>query len=1099
MYIKPDFENASLLTVLNKIHEQTNIDYFIDVAWLKYTVPVNYKSTSPVALDQVLTHIFHVQPLDYILTARKIIIGPKQVKGRVTDPNGLPLMGVNVCGSIITRQTDINGEFTIEAAACDSIIIFSYAGMETEVVEVRGRTLLSVTLKSKTLDTVIISNGYELKPADRITGSFSHINHKQLDQQVTSSVLDKMEGHTSGLLFNSNLIADNNMPPLSIRGQGTIFANSNPLIIVDNFPYTGDIASINPNDIENITVLKDAASSSIWGVRAGNGVIVITTKKGKYSQPAVMELNSSVTFMPIPNVWYMPQPGSAEYIEMDSLRFAAGYYDGDLSSTYKLVSPDVQILADFRSGAITEQKKIDELKQLRATDVRNQIKKYFYRPGLITRNTFSIRGGSRSLNYYLSAAYENNQQVQAGNRQKKTMLTGGLNVLSKSFEFGVQTLLTYLNGNEQLLPGGLYPFSELVDSSGNPAVVPRDLKASYKQTASGKLQDWDYRPLEDLRQHNISQTGVYSTLNLSAKYTLLNNLDIKLIFQHQQGSDQINDEYSAQSYYARNLENNFAEDQGGVINYIIPQGGILDLQNNHFTNDRARLQVDYRYSDKKNFQLTALAGVEYSKFQSDTTYNRYYGYYDDQRPLYPFNYQMKYPQSFDTSKKERIPGPGYVSNGFDFFPSGYANAACTLMNRYFLSLSGRIDQSNLFGATANRRTIPLWSAGLKWDVSKEKFYHFTPLPHLSLRATYGYSGNVSKAVTAYTSAVTSPANSYSEIPVTIINPENPYLRWEKSGMLNVAADVASTDRRFAVSFEYYQKKATDLLGPAVQDPTLGSSTFWHNSAALQSRGFDLTVTTTHDIGQVTVSNTLLVSKATNTVTRYEKPFAQAWYFADPRLLSPRQGAPVYAMYAFPWAGLDTSGNPQGINKGHPSTNYTALLNGSPDSLILKGSAVPTVWGSFTGRIGYGGFALTFTITGKFGYYYRRSSVNYSDPLTVNFMGLDDYSRRWKKHGDENYTSVPSFPIIPDNDRDRFYSFSEPLVQRADNIRLQDVWVSYDLKKKWVSRLRFSDASVYVYGRNLPVLWKLASSKIDPDYVTGSPTPLNLTVGIKCIF
>src|SRR5882724_13534648 len=153
------------------------------------------------------------------------------------------------------------------------------------------------------------------------------IDNALFNRRVSVNVLDRLEGVTSGLLFNKNIVSGLNQSSMSIRGRSTIFANPEPLVILDNFPYTGDVNNINPNDIETVTVLKDAAAAAIWGAFSGNGVIVLTSKKGKYNQPARVSFNSNITITSRPDLWYLPQMSSADYIEMEKFLFSNSFYD----------------------------------------------------------------------------------------------------------------------------------------------------------------------------------------------------------------------------------------------------------------------------------------------------------------------------------------------------------------------------------------------------------------------------------------------------------------------------------------------------------------------------------------------------------------------------------------------------------------------------------------------------------------------------------------------------------------------------------------------------------------------------------------------------
>jgi hypothetical protein len=478
---------------------------------------------------------------------------------------------------------------------------------------------------------------------------------------------------------------------------------------------------------------------------------------------------------------------------------------------------------------------------------------------------------------------------------------------------------------------------------------------------------------------------------------------------------------------------------------------------------------------------------------------RYFGYFGDLNRATPSTkFDGSYPLFYENALTDLVPNFNHAGSGFDFYPSAFVNAAFTMWRRYILSVSGRIDQSNLFGVKTNNQSIPLGSLGFKWNAGDESFYPLSFLPYCTIRASYGYSGNVDKRTTAYTSAVVGPANRYNAIPMEIISPDNPYLRWERSGLFNAGIELADRKRQWEVSFEYYRRKSSFLLAPGAQDPTLGSSFFWGNNSAMVGSGFDFSLATNHAFGRKwRLNNLLLLSKTTNKVTRYDDPYKQAWFYTDPRFLSPNAGASVYSLYAYKWGGLDTAGDPRGYIDGKLSKSYDSIVTASPANLMRAGSSVPTYFGSLYTSLGYGQFTLGATFIYKAKYYIRRSSVNYSDPLNVSSAGLNDYANRWQQAGDEKNTYVPSLNADPA--RNLFYSNTQVLLEKGDQIRLHDVSLIYSMPSTMLKKWKLQAMSFYCIGNNLGFLWKSAPGNIDPDYLTGSPEPRSITVGVKCVF
>jgi TonB-dependent starch-binding outer membrane protein SusC len=446
--------------------------------------------------------------------------------------------------------------------------------------------------------------------------------------------------------------------------------------------------------------------------------------------------------------------------------------------------------------------------------------------------------------------------------------------------------------------------------------------------------------------------------------------------------------------------------------------------------------------------------------------------------------------------------PYYINKNraFDYYTSIFGNAGFTYRGRYSFSVSGRIDESNLFGVKAKRKRIPLASAGVKWEILKDSLFTMDWLSYLNLRFTVGTNGNVNTSVSAYTIAERTPENRYGVPTVSIINPANDYLRWEQSSMFNLGLDWADAGHHFTFSFEYYWRRSDYLLAPSFQESTYGNRVLWDNVAELGGKGFDFSLNTSHKIRGFKIRNGLFFSQATNKVTRYEQTLIRANQFTDQRFVTPRVGFPVYNLYAFKWGGLDpANGDPMGYLNGELSKNYTAIVNGSTDNLVNIGSTVPVFFGGLNSVITYKQVELSTTFTGRFKYYFKRGAISYADPLRVKLMGQYDYSKRWQQTGDEENTTVPSLKVWPEENRDFFYANSEATVERADQIRLQEVKISCNVRKLLPKKYPVRSCIVYVYASNIGVIWKANKSGIDPDFLYRFPVPRNFTIGARFEF
>ncbi|HKZ66435.1 MAG TPA: TonB-dependent receptor plug domain-containing protein, partial [Chitinophagaceae bacterium] len=289
----------------------------------------------------------------FLLLPFLTIAQPITLKGKIISEKADPIASA----TIILKRTNAsaisaaNGEFIVPGAWPHDTIIISATGYETHEEYINESGFITVVLKPviKTLQEVVLSTGYQQIPKERATGSFTHIDNKLFNQQVGTDVLSRLQYIANGLATLPQRVSPGK--DIMIRGVSTIEGLSGPLIIVDNFPYDGDITNINPNDVESVTLLKDAAAASIWGARAGNGVIVITTKKGRYNQKLRVELIANLSIVNKPDLFKIKTISTGDFIDMEMDLFSRGFYDAYLqfAPSYPQ-SPLVDLLEKERNG-----------------------------------------------------------------------------------------------------------------------------------------------------------------------------------------------------------------------------------------------------------------------------------------------------------------------------------------------------------------------------------------------------------------------------------------------------------------------------------------------------------------------------------------------------------------------------------------------------------------------------------------------------------------------------------------------------------------------------------------------------------------------------
>lgn len=1036
-----------------------------------------------------------------------------KVKGKIVDEKGIGLVGVNI-GLEDRRsfQTVQTGDFEFSSKPGKLTINLSRMGLVPQqiVVEVGDglKPLLVVMSEElKELDAVVFSTGYQKVASERATGSYSVVDKVLLDRSVSTSIIDRLADVVTGLVFNRDAAAASTGNTISIRGQNTIFASAKPLIVVDNFPYEGDISNINPNDVESVTVLKDAAAASIWGARAGNGVIVISTKSGRFNQPMQVALNLNTTLSQRPDLFYKPRLDAASMIGIEKDLFDSGFYLAKEKAIYNpVLSPVIELLIAQRDQLISKQQLNQKLEGLGSLDNREQVSKELYRLGMNQQYALSLAGGSFGHRYLVSLGYDQNAAIQVGNSFSRITMN-----LNNSFKFLKEKLewstaiafATTITKNNSPGSGGLnidgvlLPYLMLRDENGNPLGISRYRDRFLDEFQTKGLLDWRYRVVDELALADNKTSGSDYRINSSLNYRPLAMLGLKMDYQYGRSLSLGNDLHGLQSYEVRNLVNRLTQVNGdGLLVRPIPFGEILDQNNSDMVSNNLRLQVDFN-KNWKFHQLNGIIGWEVRDQRINSEYGRLYGYDSEHATAKTVDYlRADFPLSY-------YPGAyGFIANNSgqrvltDRFLSYYANAAYTFADKYTFSASARIDQSNLFGVNTNQKSVPLYSLGAGWLLSKEKFYGLNWLPKLKLRFTFGYNGNIDKTLSAYTTAryTTNAPNSNLDYAI-IQNPPNPELRWERVQIMNMGVDFELLAGKFAGSLDFYQKKGFDLIGQAPFAPASGITSFKGNTANTKGNGLDVNLNISPFTGRVRWNSYLLFSFSADKVTRYQLKANQVFTEV------PVEGRSLYAVYAYQWAGLDPiNGDPLGWLDGQISKDYPKIIAAaSPSNVSYMGTYRPRYFGAFRNNLAYKAFSLSLNISYRFGYVFRRNSIQYIAPLTgQNDHGLSsanaDYLRRWQNPGDENFTDVPSLTSTANSSRDQFYRLSSVLVEPGSHIRLQDINLGYTLGK---NLKYFRAIKLYVMASNLGLLWKMTKTDLDPDYSSADFVPVRtLSAGVK---
>ena len=1144
-------KDAPLEKVFTEIKKQTGYTFVYKTEALTQTHKVDI-TVSNASLQQVLDLCFKDQPLTYKIFQRIIAVKSKDdptnltdenlppppidVKGRIVNENGEPVIAtITEKGTKNAVASDANGYFELKNVNENATLVISGVNIEAYEVKVAGKAdLATLTVKTRVVageDVQVVSTGYQQIPKERATGAFTQIDNALYNRGVGSDVLSRLYNVTPGLSFDSRNPSKNG---ISIRGISSINSvmSRDPLIILDNFPFEGDINNLNPNDVESITILKDAAAASIWGARAGNGVIVITTKKGKLNQKPQVELNTNISISERPSLFSDDKyVGSSTFIDIERYLFEQGFYNTSLLPTnrnFPAISPVVEILDKLRKNQITSGEADQQLNVLKSNDVRSDYERYIYRPAITNRHSASVRGGGDKSSYYFGLGFDDNSENRIGNSSNRISLKSSATYNPfKNIEF--YSNLTYTQASTDIknnfawsAPGAMFlydgvqmPYAKLIDEFGNAAALPRSNSNRFKDSVQrlGFL-DWQFRPLDEIQSANNTSAMQNLIVNLGIKYRILTDLSFDIQFQREiQNFESVNIQ-SLQVYATRNLINQYSQYNSSTraLTYPIPLGGQYSRNASSVESNNLRISSSYNYN-KGDHSISALIIGEGKEVISEGNTDLAYGY-DDNTGLSVSN--LDYLTSFvinGSTAPRRIPAPPVVtlSQLTRRFLSFSANAAYSYLNRYTFSFSTRTDGANLLGVKTKDKIKPFWSTGLLWDITKEQFYRLDLIPKLKFRATYGYAGNVYNG-SAFLIAATN-ISSVTNLPYLNIQgtqAPNPELRWEKVRTINFGVDFTLKGNRVTGSIDVYKKDEFDLLDQVQLAGSSGFTSFLGNYAETRGSGYEISLNSVNIKRSVFSWSTLAnISFAKDKVTRYsaQMPVANVvqQFFGSGN--NTFLGYSRFSIFSYRFAGLDPiNGDPLGFRGESISKDYVKLINPpSVDSLIYHGSGRPLVTGNLMNTVTLGKLSISANIAFKLKYFIRRPSLslNYQQLLYSAGSLHSDYEKRWQNPGDELITDIPSIVYATNTERDRFYRYSSALVEKGDHIRLQDVQIQYNFDKSILRNLSISRILAYCNISNLGIVWRANNRGIDPDtYSSNSytyPIPKMFTFGVKMIF
>lgn len=1045
--------------------------------------------------------------MSLLLLCSFVGVKAQQLSGKVVTETGA-LSGASISiDNVFKTRTNEEGYFTLTLSQLPFRLKISSVGHESvdTLISAVPKMPLLFLLKSHVsqLNEVKVSTGYQQTSVEKLAGSYDLVDNQRYNEQVGTNVLERLEGVASSLSVDRKT----NRPSINVRGLSTLNGVRGALVILDNFPYEGDINNINPNDVEHITILKDAAASSIWGARAANGVIVITTKRGQYGQSLKLNYSANVSVSAKPNLNYISRMSTSDFIDMEMFLFEKGFYTSmERPTSSAPLTPVVELLIAKRDGKISAAMADAQIASFRQQNNIDNYTAYFYKAQVNRQYALGLSGGEQKQWWAASVGYDQNSSNLNANYDRLNLsFKNGYRPI-KDLELGIAAYYTQsISRSGQMeyssiraTNGDLPPYVNFVDERGNALPVMNQYRNAYLNTFSGieQLLDWNYYPAEEALLSPSSTKLQDLMLNLNAKYQW-RGFSAQVLYQYGKQTAVGEQFYEGNSYYARNLINTLTQVAGGTVKRPIPLGTIYDYANQQYTRHHVRGQLEYKNTLAQKHELNVFAGAEIrDEFSLNDKFRRY-GFDKTFGSSVPVDFANNYPRFFGNGQISIADNSDqyYATNRY---VSLYANAGYTYLNRYTLTASVRRDASNLFGLNVNDQWNPFWSVGASWQMNKERFFKWK-VDYLRLRASYGVSGNVNPNMAAVTTITSNSISTFTRLPTTNFkNFRNPELRWENTYMFNLGLDFAILDHRLKGSLEYYRKRGTDLFGLAEMDPTAGiGNVMTKNVAAMKGSGLDLNLQWQHVKGIFNWQSDLNFSWNRDEITDYYLPTnsGNILVFGTSRITG-QVGRPVYALYSYQWGGLDgQKGSPIGFVNGQASTDYAYITASArtPNEMVYHGRVMPAYFGALGNTFNYKGLSLSIRFSAKLGYFFRRSTISYGD-LIGSRKGHGDYAKRWQKPGDELRTNVPSFIYPNFSARNTFYEYSEVTAERGDHIRLQYVNLGYAAFKH--SRYKaLRDLQLFAAGNQLGIIWAVNRQGLDPDYPNLPPRPI-WSFGIK---
>jgi TonB-linked SusC/RagA family outer membrane protein len=1076
------------------------------------------------------------------------------IKGKVTDAKGLPLPGVNVTikGSTKGTPTDSDGNFSISAPN-DAVLIIRFMGFITREIPVAGKNNLVIKLEEEAnlLKDVVVT-GYQTVNKRQFTGSSTTIKASEAKRDGVADVSRMLEGQVAGVSVQNVSGTFGAAPKIRIRGASSINGDNKPLWVVDGMILedvvnvsneqlsTGDpstligssVAGLNPDDIESFEILKDAAATSLYGARAMNGVIVITTKKGKVGSTLVSYTGNFSTYLK-PSYNQFNIMNSYDQVSMYAELERKGWLN--FGETSRFSNGGIYVKMADLINQYTESNGTFGLKNDPASR-RKFLERYadantdwfdlLFDNSLMQEHAISVASGTEKSQLYVSTSYLKDNGWSKGDNVER--FTGNVRATftpNKRLSYG---LIIQGSVRNQRAPGSLGRVSNPVSGQYN-----RDFDInpfSYALNTSRALTAYDENGQKEYFRRNFAPFNILNelennTIDLSFmdfktqgdfRYKILE--DLKFSFEGAYRYAKTNQEHSIKERSNMPMAYRAAEDAtiraANRFLYrdpnnpeaepivVLPYGGFYNTNDTYMTSYNLRNSLDFNKHIGMGHQLRIYSFMELRYADRQAKSFNGYGYQFDKGGV-PY-----VDPNFVRMIIEANANYYEMQRRFDRFLAYGLNAGYTFKDKYNLGGTVRYDGSNLMGKTNTARWLPTWNLSGSWNIDGEDFFKKQKLINrATLRASYGLTASSGPATNSSIVLLNSSANRpylpERESIIQLMNLENSELTWEKMYKTNLGFDLGLFQNRLSVTVDYYDHRSYDLIGLVRTGGIGGEAVKVANYADMKSNGIEGTLSTTViNKGNWKWTTQLNFGYNQSTITNLKNE-PNIWSLIGPDG-GAKQGYPQRALFSINYQGLnETKGVPQFIDENGQVSGAVNLQSINTNNLVYEGSIDPKLTGGFMNGVTYKDFKLSALITFSAG-----NVIRLRPAFASTYSELDatpeEFLNRWLLYGDKASPSVldkrESAGLINQYPYNA-YNYSTERVAKGDFIRLKQLMLSYNLPSKYVNSLKLNNASLSLVANNLLLIYSdKALNGQDPEFFgsggVAMPLPRQFTLSLK---